>query len=166
MWTGKSKYIEAAEGFLHFAHRYTHPRRGAYDEVHSSFSHRGIVPFMTGYLGFGLIRYHQATGDKSAARLLVALSESVVSETGDGNGGFWYSPCPTQRMWGSVSWSALIGGMLAYSYRLTGDAWFAREAKICYDRIASDGGPSLDMAPLMGEMLAGIELATQRGDVK
>jgi len=165
LWTGRPEYRRAGEGFLEFAHLYTHPRRGSYVELHGSFSHRGAVPFMTGYLGYGLIRYHQATGDEKAARLLVALAESVVSETGDGNGGFWYSPNPTHRMWGSPQWSALVGGMLAYSYRLTGDPWFAQQAKLCYDRIVLGGGPSLDMAPLMGEMLSGIEAATSRGDL-
>jgi hypothetical protein len=55
--------------------------------------------------------------------------------------------------------------MLAYSYRLTGDDWFAGEAQKCYDRIAVDGGGTLDMAPLMGEMLAGLQIAQQRGDL-
>lgn len=164
LWTGKESYLHAAQGFCDYAYRYTHPRRGAYDEVHSSFSHRGIVPFMTGYLGFGLIRYHQATGDERAAKLLIALAQATVSETSDGNGGFWYSPCPSQRMWGHTAWSALIGGMLAYAFRLTDDRWFADQAARCYERIATDGGPSLDMAPLLGEMLAGIELA-RNGDI-
>ena len=163
LWTGKPAYRKAAEDFFEFAHLFTHPRRGAYDEIHSTFSHRGIVPFMTGYLGFGLIRYHQATGDERAARLLVALTEATISETGDGNGGFWYSPCASQHAWGSTSWSALIGGMAAYSYRVTGDPWFAQQTRIIYDRIATSGGPSLDMAPLLGEMLAGIETARSCG---
>lgn len=160
LWTGDPRYREAARQFFHFAHRYTHPRRGAYEELHSSFSHRGIVPFMTGYLGFGLIRYHQATGDEAAARLLIALSEATVSETGDGQGGFWYSPCPTQRQAGSHHWSALIGGMLAYCYRLTGDPWFAQQARQCYDKLIHSDGIGLDMAPLLGELLAGLEAAS------
>jgi hypothetical protein len=158
LWTGDPRYREAARRLFEFAHHYTHPRRGAYDEIHSSFSHRGIVPFMTGYLGFGLIRYHQATGDAAAARLLIALTEATVSETGDGQGGFWYSPCPTQRQAGSPHWSALVGGMLAYSYRLTGDPWFIQQAKRCYDKLIHSDGIGLDMAPLLGEMLAGLEM--------
>lgn len=163
LWTSNQEYKKAAEGFLEYAHLYTHPRRGAYDEIHSSFSHRGIVPLMTGYLGFGLIRYHEATGDEKAARLIVALTEAVISETGDSKGGFWYSPCASQRIWGDTRCSILIGGMASYAYRITGDFWFAEQARIVYDRVATSGGPSLDMSPLMGEMLAGIEAAKSHG---
>ena len=168
LWTGDPKYKQAAENLFEFARKYTHPRRGGYDEVHSSFSNRGIVPFMTGYLGYGLMRYHEATGDERAAKLIVALSEATVSETSDGKGGFWYSPCPSGRNWGATSWTALIGAMLAYSYRVTHDAWFAQQAQICYDRLGHEKQTtvSLDMAPTMGEMLAGMELARARGDLK
>jgi hypothetical protein len=162
--TGDPRYRQAAGEFFAYANHYTHPRRGAYDELHSSFANRGIVPFMTGYLGYGLIRYHQATGDERAARLLVALAEATVSETGDGQGGFWYSPCPTQRNWGSASWSGLVGGMLAYAYRLTGDPWFARQAELCAQKIVGAGGVGLDMAPLLGELLAGIAAGTASAD--
>jgi len=156
LWTGEERYLQAAQRFLEYARLYTHPRRGAYDEIHSSFSHRGIVPFMTGYLGYGLVRYHEATDDPGAAQLLVALTEATIAETSDGNGGFWYSPCPTQRMWGSTGWTLLIGGMAAYAYRVTGDVWFEEQARICYRRVVDSGGPSLDMAPLLGELLAGL----------
>jgi hypothetical protein len=123
---------------------------------------------MTGYLGYGLMRYHEATGDGRAAKLIVALSEATVSETSDGKGGFWYSPCPSGRNWGTTSWTALIGAMLAYSYRVTHDAWFAQQAQICYDRLGHEKQTTvgLDMAPTMGEMLAGMELARARGDLK
>ena len=168
LWTDNPAYKKAADGFLDYAWHYTHPRRGAYDEIHSTFSHRGIVPFMTGYLGFGLIRYHEATGSEKAAKLLVALAEATVSETGDGNGGFWYSPSTSQRIWGGTSWSALVGGMLAYAYRLTGTRWFAEQAALCHDRLTTDPKAtiSLDMAPLLGELLAGLELAETRGDLQ
>ena len=164
-WTGDATYLRSAEDFLKYADLYTHPRRGAYDETHGTFSHRGLVPFMTGYLGFGLIRLHEATGDERAARLLIALAEATVSETGDGKGGFWYSPNPDMHNPGSAAWSSLIGGMLAYSYRLTSDPWFAKQARLCYEKIVSTTDLTLDMAPLMGEHLAGLELAIARGDI-
>jgi hypothetical protein len=168
MWTGDAKYKASAEDFFRFAELYTHPRRGAYDETHSSFSNRGIVPFMTGYLGFGLMRYHEATGDERAAKLIAALTEATVSETSDGKGGFWYSPCPSGRGWGSTAWTTLIGAMCSYSYRVTGDRWFAEQAQLCYTRLTTDpqASTSLDMAPTMGELLAGLELAKARGDLK
>ena len=51
-----------------------------------------------------------------------------------------------------------IGGMAAYAYRLTADRWYGEQARLCYDRVAESGGTSLDMAPLLGEMLAGLRL--------
>lgn len=169
-WTGDAAYRQSAEAFLDFAHRYTHPRRGAYAEVHGSFSHRGIVPFMTGYLGYGLIRYHQATGDERAARLLVALSEAAVYEASDGNGGYHYSPNPRLSAPHGFLPSANIGGMLAYAYRLTGESWFARQAWLCYRRLSDEvkafgSFHSLDMSQTAGELLSGIALARQRGDL-
>jgi len=167
-WTGNDDFLRAAGEFLHFAELYTHPRRGGYDEVHGSFSHRGIVPFMTGYLGYGLIRYHQATGDERAAKLLIALSEAVADEASDGQGGYRYSPDPRLSEPHGYPPALNIGGMLAYSYRLTGDAWFAREAHLCYNRhrdLLLGHFTSLDMTQSLGELLSGIELARQRGDL-
>jgi len=167
-WTGDDAYLKSAGEFLRYAHLYTHPRRGAYDEVHGSFSHRGIVPFMTGYLGYGLMRYHAATEDERAAKLLVALSEAAASEATDGKGGYRYSPDPRLSAPHEFPPALNIGGMLAYSYRLTGDAWFARQAMLCYDRHKQAGlsnFASLDMSQSVGELLSGIALARQRGDL-
>lgn len=169
-WTGEADFQQSAEAFLDYAARYTHPRRGAYDEVHGSFSHRGIVPFMTGYLGYGLIRYHQATGDARAARLLVALAEASVIEASDGQGGYPYSPNPKLAAPNGAPPSVNIGGMLAYAYRLTGDPWFARQAHLTCRRLIDDAGEqmsfvSLDMCQNLGELLSGLDLARRRGDL-
>lgn len=166
LWTGEERYLRAAEGFLTYAQKYTHPRRGAYDEIHSTFSNRGMVPFLTGYLGFGLLRFHECTGDTRAASLLVALTEALISETGDGRGGFTYSPCPAMRGLGPLWGTMLVGAMAAYAYRLTREVWYAERALECYERIVTDEAKGLDMAPILPEMLAGLSLARREGAIE
>lgn len=167
-WTGDEAYLQSAREFLRYAHAYTHPRRGAYDEVHGSFSHRGVVPFMTGYLGYGLMRFHQSTGDERAAKLLVALAESATGEASDGQGGYRYSPDPRLSAPGHFPPSVNIGAMHAYAYRLTADPWFAQQAKLCYERMKADAFKdltTLDMCQSIGELLSGLALARENKDL-
>ena len=78
--TGEQRYLDHAKMLVDIAVSNMEDRRGAYLHVHGSYSHRGIVPFMTGILCSGLRQYHYWTGDERAAACLVQNAEAMFAE--------------------------------------------------------------------------------------
>ncbi|MEO6847177.1 MAG: hypothetical protein ABI254_07955, partial [Chthoniobacterales bacterium] len=118
---------------------------------------------MTGYLAFGLIRYHQLTGDTHVLKLLHLLAEGLYAESKRSSGIFNYSPFPQiNNLWvktDKARWNAmntLFGGLCGYLYFVSGEKIYAQRAIECYPTQKSfDQGASvgMDMLPLAGWML-------------
>ena len=116
---------------------------------------------MTGYLAFGLVRYHQSTGDAGALRLLNLLAVGLFSESRTAYGRFQLSPFPeinyaTDR---SRGYNAMIGGLAGYLFHATGDDLYKAWASECYDTIverSDDAQVTMDMLPLAGWMLRAV----------
>lgn len=81
--TGEQRYLDHAGMLVDIAVANMEDRRGAYLHTHGSYSHQGIVPFMTGILCSGLRQYHYWTGDERAARCLVQNAEAMFAESHD-----------------------------------------------------------------------------------
>ena len=156
--TRDERFLSKAREYLTAIRAYVEPRRGIFDEIHGSWSYRGAVPFMTGYLAFGLIRYHRLTGDTDALKLLRLIAAGLFMETRTAPGRFKYSPFPeinypTDR---SRSWNALVGGLTGYLYQVTGEPTFAEWTRACYDGIVNPSDEpqiTMDMLHLAGWML-------------
>ncbi|MBM3264933.1 MAG: hypothetical protein FJY97_16105, partial [candidate division Zixibacteria bacterium] len=159
--TGDPRFLDKAKDWVAAANVYVEPRRGVFVEIHGSYNYVGGVPFMTGYLGFGLVRYHQATRDAGVLRLLSLLVGGLFAESRTAYGRFQYSPFPeinymTER---SRCWNSLIGGMTGYLFYATGETRYADWARECYDEIvrrSDDPQIIMDMLPLAGWMLQAV----------
>ncbi len=160
--SGDERFLGKAGELFAAARAYIEPRRGIFTEpAHGCCNYRGCVPFMTGYLAFGLIRYHRLTEDAEALHLLRLVADGVLAETRVGPGRFRYSPFPelnfpTQR---PRSWSALVGGLAGYLHQVTGEAQYLDWARECHDAIVEDSDdpqPTMDMLQLAAWMLHAI----------
>ena len=77
--THDERFLLRAQELVCAARVFTRPRRGVFDEHHGNMSYAGAIPFMTGYLAYGLIRYHQATGDPGGCELLCDLADGLLA---------------------------------------------------------------------------------------
>ncbi|MBM3278091.1 MAG: hypothetical protein FJY95_08410 [Candidatus Handelsmanbacteria bacterium] len=156
--TGDRRFLRKARQLLAVIRAYVEPRRGVFSECHGSWSYRGAVPFMTGYLAFGLIRYHQLTGDPEALHLLRLLAGGLFAEARTARDRFTNSPFPKINLPGGKhrSSNALIGGLAGYLYLATGETRCGEWARECYEGIVEkspDAQLSMDMLPIAGWML-------------
>jgi len=159
--TGERRYLRKAQELVKAAIAYVEPRRGIFNEMHGNWNYRGIVPFMTGYLAFGLIRYHRLTGDPEVLRLLSLLADGLFTEGHVGKGRFCYSPFPenNRSVDGCRAWNGLIGGLTGYLYLVTGRDTYAKWTQECYDAIVKDAGNmqvTMDMLQTAGWMLRAV----------
>ncbi len=157
--TGDPRFLRKAREFMEAVSAYVEPRRGIFVEFHGTWNYRGIVPFMTGYLVFGLIRHHRITHDVRALNLLRSLAAGLWAEARTGPGRFRYSPCPENDRPGSRSWTAHAGGLAGYLYLATGERRYARWARECYAAIvekANDAQVSLDQMQTAGWLLRAV----------
>lgn len=157
-FSGDRRFLRRAREFVEAARAYTEPRRGIFDELHGCWNYRGAVPFMTGYLAFGLIRYHRLTGDPSGLDLLRRLAAGLFAECRVAPGRFRYSPFPENNAAPSRyrSWNALLGGCAGYLYQVTRENLYARWADECYQGIverSKDPQVTMDMLQTAGWML-------------
>jgi hypothetical protein len=164
--TGDERFRARAEEFLRAALLYTEPRRGIFDEKHGNYNYHGSVPFMTAYLGYGAVRYHELTGDPRALELLARLADGVLAETQTQPGFFRYSPNPegnlTGRAASTCGWSVNLGGLCAYLYLQTGAPAYRQGLRDCYEAVlAHPDEISLDMVELQGWLLRGVAAATE-----
>jgi hypothetical protein len=163
--TGDRRFLRKAEALMEAARAYVEPRRGIFNEIHGFWNYRGAVPFMTGYLAFGLIRYHRLTGDAETLRLVRLVAAGLFAESRVDRGRFKYSPSPentspTER---HRSWNALVGGLTGYLYTVTGESLYRDWSQECYEGIlerSDDPQVSMDMMPVAGWMLKAV---VQRG---
>jgi hypothetical protein len=158
--TGDPRFLTKAEELVAAAFTYTEPRRGILAEIHGSWSYRGAVSFMNGYLAFGLIRYHQATGDARVLALMRKVADGLFAEIHPVPGRFRYSPFPENNPWPSTTGhNPLIGGLAGYLWHATGELKYVERAKECYDGLlASPDKPltSMDMHQIAGWMLRAV----------
>ncbi len=159
--TGDQRFRRKAEELVGAARTYIEPRRGIFVEMHGCWSYRGAVPFMSGYLAFGLIRHHQLFGDAATLRLLKLLAAGLFSESRVAKGRFKVSPFPENdlllgRPARARTYNGLIGGLAGYLYQVTGEPLYADWARECYDGIverSKDPQITMDMLPIAGWML-------------
>jgi hypothetical protein len=156
--SGDERFLRKAEAFVQAAKAYVEARRGVFAEVHGCWNYRGNVPFMVGYLAFGLIRYHQLTKDPEVLRLLVGLVEGIFAECRARWGRFIYSPFPENNLPAGChrAWNGLIGGLAGYVACTTGDDRCRAWAQECYDAIVEkekDLQVSMDMLQIGGWLL-------------
>jgi len=158
--TGDPRFLKKAEELIAAAFTYTEPRRGILAEIHGSWSYRGAVSFMNGYLVFGLIRYHQATGDAKVLSLLRKVADGLFAEIHPAPGRFRYSPFPENNPLPHAAWhNALLGGLVGYLRHATGETKYAAWAKECYDGILDNNegnATSMDMHQIAGWMLRAV----------
>jgi hypothetical protein len=159
--TRDPRFAAKAEAFMQAARDYIEPRRGTFPETHGCWNYRGAVPFMSGYLAFGLIRRHQLENDDESLRFLELLAAGLFSEARTAPGRFYYSPFPENNfhvpgLIRSRAWNALMGGLAGYLYQVTGEPLYAEWAQECYDgivEISDDRQLGMDMLPIAGWML-------------
>jgi hypothetical protein len=155
--TGERRFLRKANELVEAATAYIEPRRGIFSEYHGCWSYHGSVPFMVGYLAFGLIRYHRLTGSPEVLRLLEQLARGLFAESFVGQGRFRYSPFPENNRFESYrAWNGLIGGLTGYLYQVTGKKDYAEWTQVCYDAIvedAADMNVTMDMLQTAGWML-------------
>ena len=159
--TGDRRFLRKTRELMEVVRAYVETRRGIFSEIHGSWSYRGVVPFMTGYLAFGLIRYHQLTGDAEALQLLRLIAGGLFAEARVAKGRFTNSPFPEINLPGGRhrSSSALIGGLAGYLYLMTGEPCCGEWARECYEGIVEkspDLQISMDMLPIAGWMLRAV----------
>ena len=159
--TGDDRFLAKAEEFVRAARAYTEPRRGVFDEIHGNWSYHGSVPFMTAYLAYGLIRYHQATGKAEALDLLCLLADGILAECRTAPGRVRYSPNPEGNLVGraasSCAWSVNLGGLFGYAFLHTGDAVYEQGMRECFEAVLEHPEEiSLDMVELQGWLLRAI----------
>jgi len=158
--TGDPRFLCKAVELVAAAFTYTEPRRGVLAEMHGCWSYRGATSFMNGYLAFGLIRYHQATGDAKVLNLLHMVADGLFAEIHPVPRRFRYSPFPENNPVPYARWhNALIGGLVGYLWYATGDAKYAEWAKECYDGLLDDdegNATSMDMHQIAGWMLRAV----------
>lgn len=158
--TGDRRFLRKAEALMAAIRAYVEPRRGIFNEIHGCWNYRGAVPFMTGYLAFGLIRHHQTTGDPGTLGLLRRVAAGLFAESRVAKGRFCYSPFPELNApSGGRSWNALVGGLAGYLYGATGESLYRDWAQECYKGIlerSDDPQVSMDMMPVAGWMLKAV----------
>jgi hypothetical protein len=138
--TGDKRFLRKARGFVDAARSYVEPRRGIFNEMHGCWNYRGTVPFMTGYLAFGLIRYFHLTEDAEVLKLMRLLAFGLFAESHPRKGRFRYSPYPENNRspgW-CRTWNALVGGLAGALFQATGEALYAEWAQECYEGIVED----------------------------
>ncbi|MFH1567819.1 MAG: hypothetical protein ABIL09_07440 [Gemmatimonadota bacterium] len=168
-FSGDPRFLAKAHELVAAALAFVEPRRGVFDEQHGCYSYRGAVPFMTGYLAFGLIRYHRLTGDASTLALLRRLAAGLFAESRTGPGRFRYSPFPENNappVHRTRAWSGLVGGLAGYVHLATGEPRYAGWALECYEALveATDElQASMDMLPIAGWMLHSVLGAAASG---
>jgi hypothetical protein len=165
---GDERFRQAAEAFLKAALVFTEPRRGVFDEMHGNSNYHGSVPFMTAYLAYGAIRYHQATGEPQALHLLRLLADGLLAETVTEPGFVRYSPNPEGNLPGragsTCAWSANLGGLFGYLCLQTGEKTYRRGMLDCYEAVLDyPHDISLDMVELQGWLLRGVAEVGTRG---
>lgn len=156
--TKDKRFLRKAQEFVRAARTYVEPRRGIFSQIHGCWNYHGTVPFMTGYLAFGLIRYHQLTDDREALTLLRKLADGLFAESYVGDGRFRYSPFPenNRSLAGCRAWNGLVGGLVGYLYCVTKDPRYAEWTQECYEAIvgeADDMQVTMDMLQIAGWML-------------
>ncbi len=169
--SGDARFLPTIDAFAQAARTYTEARRGIFDEVHGCWSYRGVVPFMAGYLAFGLMRHHQLTGSSQTLHLLAQTAAGLFAESCTAPGRFRYSPFPENNLTaGGVgrtrAWNALVGGLVGYLHHVTGEAQYAAWARACYDGLveeSDDPQASLDMLTTAGWMLQAIAPGARSG---
>jgi len=159
--TGNETVLCKAREFFAAARAYVEPRRGVFAELHGCWSYHGAVPFMEGYLAFGLIRYHRVTRDPAALLMLCRLADGLFAEMRTGKGRFLYSPFPENNPNpdGYAGCNTLIGGLTGYLYCVTGEQTYADRTMQCYEALVqSQGQPaaSMDMLQTAGWMLQAV----------
>ena len=158
--TGDARFLRKAKECVAAAGSYVEPRRGVFSEIHGSWNYRGVVSFMTGYLAFGLIRYHRMTGDAEVLSLLGRLAEGVFAEIHPAPRRFRYSPFPENNPAPAARFhNALIGGLTGYLYLATGQRRYAQWARECYDGLVErcdEPQTSMDMLHTAGWMLRAV----------
>lgn len=134
--TGDVRYKKFGELMVKAAESYIDPRRGAYIQTHSSVTHPGIVPFMSGILATGLRDFHEATGNPDALRLLATITVATKEEMEDKEWrekhpglSYYYSPNPHHRYEPSPTLSMGLIGANAYLGALTEDPEFIQTAQ-------------------------------------
>ncbi|MCC7261114.1 MAG: hypothetical protein IT369_01200 [Candidatus Latescibacteria bacterium] len=165
--TGDRRFLHKARELLAVIRAYVEPRRGVFSEIHGSWSYRGAVPFMTGYLAFGLIRYHQLTNDPEALHLLRLLAGGLFAEARTARGRFTNSPFPEINLPGGKHRfsNGLIGGLAGYLYLVTGETRCGEWARECYEGIVQESADpqlSMDMLPIAGWMLRAVAARKKR----
>lgn len=158
--TGDPRFLCKAVELVAAAFTYIEPRRGILAEIHGSWSYRGAVSFMNGYLSFGLIRYHQATGDAKVLALLHKVADGLFAEIHPVPRRFRYSPFPENNTVPHARWhNALIGGLVGYLWYATGDAKYTAWAKECFQGLLDEdegNATSMDMHQIAGWMLRAV----------
>ncbi len=156
--THDPRFLRKAKEFMTAIYAYVESRRGVFAEQHGAWNYRGITGFMTGYLAFGVIRYHQLTGDPKVLTLLGKLAFGLFAESRASKGRFRYSPFPENNFphEGFRLANGLIGGLAGYLFFETGERQYADWAKECHDAVlekSKDQQITMDMLPLAGWML-------------
>ena len=158
--SGDARFLRKAEEMVASAFSYTEPRRGVFSEMHGCWNYLGAVSFMTGYLAFGLIRYHQATGDPAVLALLSRLADGAYAEIRPVPGRFRYSPFPENNPVPYARWhNALLGGLFGYLALRTDIDRYAEWARECYDalvEVCDEPTASMDMLHPAGWMLMAV----------
>ena len=88
-------YLAVCQELARSALAYVEPRRGVFVEIHGSHNNVGGVPFMMGYLAFGLVRYCQVTGSEEAADVLCDMADGLIAEREQSPGSFLTARCPS-----------------------------------------------------------------------
>jgi hypothetical protein len=158
--SGDERFLKKANEFLAAAQRYTEPRRGVLAEIHGSWSYRGPVSFMTGYLAFGLIRHHQLTRDPSTLDLLCRLADGAVGERSPVPGRFRYSPLPENNREPHLrGHNSLMAGIFGYLALATDEERYVRWTRECYEEMVRPGEESpasMDMLQTAGWILRAV----------
>jgi hypothetical protein len=153
------RFLAKAEELMDALRAYVEPRRGIFSEMHGCWNYRGTVPFMTGFLSFGLIRYHQLTQSDEVLWLLHLLLAGLFAESRPRLGCFVYSPFPENNGVEPIAApSADVAGLAGYLYCMTGETQYGAWVLECYDAIMAENPPpvKLDHMTMVGWMLKAI----------
>ncbi|MFC1453345.1 hypothetical protein ACFLSJ_08390, partial [Verrucomicrobiota bacterium] len=165
--SGDRRFLRKAGECFQAALDYVEPRRGIFMQLHGCWNYHGIVDFMTGYLAFGLIRYHQLTRKPEALRLLELLALGAFTEASQDKGFFRYSPFPECNTPSQLKRAGnLMGALAGYLYLLTRRPLYGQWAKECYDAIVRSRGEApvfMDTLQTTGWMLLAVEELGQSG---
>ena len=111
------------------------PRRGTYPEVHGNWNYRGNVPWMVVQLIEPLYLFYGESGNLDAARMVVGMAESILSENqvrGVPGDIFGYSHNPHFSK--TSGYHVLIVPCLFYAYELTGKGSFLDAAWAAWEQ--------------------------------